>query len=261
LAKYGKKRGHIPVKEMKFRNDPMIHLYEKTQEWLQESGRPVMMGAAVVAIVVVLYLIGSAVFSWRQSNAAAAFAQAFEKYNAQVVDSTVTTTPTGKTYSDERVKWQETAEAFEQLANDYGSYYGEIGRYYAGVAYLRFDRDKGVKLLQSVVDAGDRKTSDLAQTALAENYVAVGEADKAVPLLEKLLESNNLPKQGIRLSLARAYEKSGNVEKAVENYFEVAKADREGPTGSEAERRLNALAPEKVKELPTPASALPPNLR
>ena len=252
----GKKKGRVTVKDMKFRNDPMIRLYEATQEWLQERGRPLVIAIGVIVGLIVIYLAGSTFISWREGRAAAAFAAAYEKYSAQVLDSSVvTTTPVntaGKTYTDERTKWQETADAFEQLARDYSGYYGEIGRYYAGVASLHFDRDKGLKLLQEVAGKGDSMTSDLARMALAENHAANNEADKAIEIYEKLLDSKHIPKQAVQMELGRAYEKSGQTERAVQAYFEAAKAERAKTTGSEAERRLSALAPDKVKELPLP---------
>ena len=254
----GKKKGRIAVKDMKFRNDPMIRFYEATQEWLQERGRPVIIVVGIIVGLVVLYMAGSTFLSWRSNRAAAAFAAAFEKYSAPVLDSSsVTTTPintTGKTYTDERTKWQETAEAFERLASDYSGYYGEIGRYYAGVAYLNFDREKGARLLQEVAAKDDDKTSDLARLALAEDYAANAETDKAIEIYEKLLGSSFIPKQAVQLELGRAYEKAGQTEKAVEAYFEAAKAERATTTGSEAERRLSSLAPDRVKELPLPST-------
>ena len=134
MAKARRKKGRIAVKDMKYRNDPMIRFYEKTQDWLQDKGRPLIIGIGIVIGLLLVYAIGSYFFHYRKARAEAAFAQAFEKYNAPVQDSTVVTTapPSGRTYSDEATKWQESAQAFEQLANDYSSYYDTIGRYYAG---------------------------------------------------------------------------------------------------------------------------------
>src|SRR5262249_18715570 len=115
----------------------MVRLYDRTSEWLQERGRPFVMVVGIVVGIVVLYVAGSSYFDYRRSNAETAFAQAVEKFNAPVQDSTTpaTTASTGKTYTDEQTKWQESADAFDQLSRDYSGYYGAIGRYYAGVCY------------------------------------------------------------------------------------------------------------------------------
>jgi len=261
LAKTGRKKGRVSVKDMKFKNDPMIRFYEKTQDWLQEKGRPFVIALGVLAAVVVLYIVGSYFFDYRKANAETAFGQAVEKFNATVQDPASTAPATnpnpGKTYSDEETKWREAAEAFERLASDYSSYYGVIGRYYAGAAYLHLDRDKGITILQQVADKNDQPTSDLARLALAEAYAASGETEKAVALYQQLLSSASSMKTAVQLALGKAYEKAGDTQNAVEAYMEAAKSDRSSPAGAEAEKRISALAPDRVKEIP-PATTFTP---
>src|SRR5262249_13604221 len=147
----------------------MIRLYERTQEWLQDRARPFVIALGAVAGVIVLYLAGSYFFDYRQSKAEAAYAAAAEKFNATVQDpSTVSTTPpTGKVYTDEQTKWQESADAFEHLAGDYSGYYGSIGRYYAGVSYLHIHRDKGNAMLQQGSSKNDKPPSGLSRSPLS----------------------------------------------------------------------------------------------
>ena len=130
----------------------MIRLYDKTQDWLQERGRPIIIAVGILAGLVLLYAAGSYYFAYRKANAQTAFSQAIEKFIAPVQDPTTpsTTPPTGKYYTDEQTKWRESAEAFEHLASDYSGYYGAIGLYYAGASYLHIDRDKGLSLLEQV---------------------------------------------------------------------------------------------------------------
>lgn len=253
LAKTGRKKTKIKVKDMRFRHDPMIRFYEKTQDWLQERGRPFIIAIGIIAGLAVLYVAGSGFFSWRASKAAVAFGAAFEKYNAPVQDTPVLG-QAGKSYTDEQTKWQETAEAFENLAREYSGYYGEIGLYYAGVARLHLDRERGLQMLQQLADKNDGDTSDRARLAMAENYLAVGDYDQAIPLYEKLLNSPAVAKETAQMGLAACYEKKGETERAVELYLEAAKIDRSSPTGSLAEKRLSALAPDRIKELPLPST-------
>ena len=49
MAKMSKRKARVRVKDMKFRNDPMIRLYDKTQDWLQERGRPLVIGIGILA--------------------------------------------------------------------------------------------------------------------------------------------------------------------------------------------------------------------
>lgn len=251
------KRKKVSVKEMKFKHDPMIRFYEKTQEWLQERGRPIVMAIGIVVGIIVLYAAVTYFFDSRKANAETAFADAVEKFNAPIQDpATPATTPTvGKTYSDEQTKWQESAEAFERLASGYSGYYGTIGRYYAGVCYLRLDRDKGLSLLEQVAAKKDPPTSDLARLALAENYAVNGDNEKAISFYQQLLDSPTSMKPAIEVGLGKVYEKTGDIEKAVEAYMEAARPDRTNDAGAEAEKRLQAIAPDRLRELP-PAAPL-----
>jgi tetratricopeptide (TPR) repeat protein len=254
------KRKKVSVKDMKYKHDPMIRFYERTQDWLQEKGRPFIIAVGIVVGAIVLYAAITYYLDYRKANAEAAYADAVEKFNAPVMDpATPATTPqAGKTYNDEQTKWQEAADAFERLANSYSGYYGTIGRYYAGVCYLHFDRDKGINLLEQVANKKDQPTSDLARLALAENYAVNGDNEKAISLYEQLLTSATNLKPALEVGLGRVYEKAGDTEKAVEAYLEAARPDRSSDAGSEAEKRLQALAPDRLKELPTPTPVVQP---
>ncbi|MFY9609911.1 MAG: tetratricopeptide repeat protein [Blastocatellia bacterium] len=263
MAKTVRKKGRVSVKDMKFKNDPMIRFYERTQDWLQERGRPVVIAIGVLAGITVLYVAGSYFFEYRKATAEVAFGQAVEKFNATVQDPVTAaapaTTPTvGKTYFDEQTKWRESAEAFERLANDYSGYYGSIGRYYAGVSYLHLERDKGIALLQQVAEKNDQPTSGLARLALAEAYAASGDTDKAISLYQQLLSSTSSMRPAVQLGLGKTYEKAGDTQNAVEAYMEVAKSDRSSSAGAEAEKRVAALAPGRVKEIPPAATTFTP---
>jgi len=257
LAKTPRRKKKVSVKEMKFKHDPMIRFYEQTQDWLQERGRPFVIGVGIVAGLVLLYVAGSYYFDYRKTRAETAFAEAVEKFIAPVQDPSTPSTspPTGKYYTDEQTKWRESAEAFERLSNDYSGYYGTIGRYYAGASYLHFDRDKGISLLEQVAGKNDHPTSDLARLALAESCAANGENDKAISLYQQLLSSAPNLKPAIEIGLGRVYEKTGDKEKAVEAYLEAAKPDRSSGAGAEAEKRLSAIAPDRLKDLPPPSTA------
>ena len=259
MAKTSRKKSRIHVKDMKHRHDPMIRFYEKTQDWLQDRGRPIVLALGIIVGLIVLYSAGKYFFEYRKSKAETAFSQAVEKFNAPVQDSStpLTTAPsTAKTYTDENTKWQESADAFERLASDYSGYYGTLGHYYAGVAYLHLDgsKDKGINLLQQAADKNEQPTSDLARLALAEYYAATGDTQNAISAYEKLLNTSTSIKPAVYLGLGRAYEKAGDTEKAVEAYFEAAKPDRSAPAGAEAEKRLAVLAPDRLKDLPAPTT-------
>gem|GEM_PF-1072993 len=255
MAKVSRKKKGMSIKELRVSNDPMMRFYDHAQEWLQDKGRPLVIGIGVVVGLILLYTVGSYFFQYRKDRAAAAFAQAFEVYNAPVQDPTTVSTNAvvGKSYNDDATKWQESADAFERLANDYSSFRA-LGRYYAGVSYLHLDNshDKGVSLLEQTAGMNDQPSSDLARLALAEYYATQGNTEKSLALYQQLMNSANLLKPAIQYAMGRVYEKSGDKQKAIDSYFEAAKADRATGNTSDAEKRLSALAPDRIKELPPP---------
>lgn len=246
-----KKRSRVTVKEMKFRNDPMIRLYDKTQDWLQEKGRPFVRVIAVIAAAVLLYTAGYYFLDYRKGKAATAYADAWEKYSAQVVDGS-TTTQVGKYYTDEKVKWQEAGEAFERVANSYSSYYGTEARYLAGMSYMHFDQEKGIRILQEIADKNAQPASDFAKFALAQHFAGAEDQERAMQIYESLLNSPFVPKQVVQIELGSLHEKAGDNQKAADLFLEAAKADRSSPAGLSAEKRLSAIAPDRVKEIPPP---------
>lgn len=248
----------VSVKEMKYKHDPMIRFYEKTQDWLQEKGRPFVIAIGIVAGLILLYAAGSYFFDYRKTKAEAAFGEAVEKFNAPVQEPGATAPPAGKFYNDEETKWREAGDAFERLATDYSSYYSNIGRYYAGVCYLHIDREKGVSLLEQVAGKNDQPTSNLARLALAEHYSTSGDNEKAISLYQQLLSSAPNLKPAVQLGLGRVYENTGDIEKAVEAYLEAAQPDRFSEAGSEAEKRLKAIAPDRLKDLPASTPPVQP---
>ena len=94
----------------------------------------------------------------------------------------------------------------------------------------------------------------LAKLALAENCSSNSEYDKAISLYQQLLGQAESLRPAIQLGLGRAYEKSGDPQKAAEAYFEAAKLDRSSPVGAEAELCLKRVDPSRIKDLPAPES-------
>ena len=83
-----------------------------------------------------------------------------------------------------------------------------------------------------------------------------GDYEKAISLYQRLLDSPTNLKPAVEIGLGHVYEKTGDTEKAVEAYLEAARPDRSTDAGSEAEKRLMAIAPDRLKELPPKTNEL-----
>jgi predicted Zn-dependent protease len=251
LAKPARKKGRVHVKDMKFKNDPMIRLYERTQEWLQEQGRLVLIVLGVIVGLVIVYMAADYFFSSRKHSAQMLFSDALEKYNAPVLE-TIPANQVGKAYSNEDTKWKEAGAAFELAASEYPGYFGAKGQYYAGLSYIHIDKEKGIKLLEAAVNSKEQPTADLAKLALAERMLMESDPSKAIETLESLQSSTSLPKPAIQIALGQAYEKLGDIQKAAQAYVDAGQIGRTTPAGMEAEKRLKAIAPDRLKDLPLP---------
>ena len=108
-----------------------------------------------------------------------------------------------------------------------------------------------------MADRNDERASDLARLALAEDAAAQGNPDQAIEQYEKLLTSSQVLKPSVELALGRLYEKKGDKQKAADYYFEAAKADRTTGAGTDAEKRLSGVAPDRVKDLPAATTVQP----
>ena len=69
MANTVRKKKKVSVKEMKFKHDPMVRFYDRTQEWLQERGRPVVIAVGVIIGVILLYVAGSYFLEYRKTKA------------------------------------------------------------------------------------------------------------------------------------------------------------------------------------------------
>jgi hypothetical protein len=204
--------------------------------------------------LIAFHLFANSFFSFKKSDEFIAFHLAMDKSEAPVIN-TPKLGQKGIYYTDENIKWQETAKAFEHVANKYHGDYELQANYYGGVAYLNFDREKGLQLLEKVIDSGNSYFSYLAQFAVAKNYDTTGNIQDAIQSYQKLLaNSQEHDREEIYTRLGYNYEKMGDSRKAVEAYFEAAKLARSSNYSSikrsQAEQRLAALDPDKFKELP-----------
>lgn len=237
------------------KSDPLMDQYVKTSEWVQERSRPLLTyitaGAVVIALVLIVWLI----FSRRASNAAEALAEAFRVNDATVANPIPPNVP-GYAFTTQDEKHRKACEAFSKAANDYASYNGDLGRYYAATHQLFFEPEKAEATLKELAQK-DSPIGLQARMALAGRYEAAGKYAEALAEYNKLKEKpGDLSVALIKLKLARTYEAAGKNKEAADLFFEIAsdKDARSTPVGNEAVTRLTVLEPERVEKLPAAES-------
>ena len=235
------------------KSDPLMDQYVKTSGWVQENTRPITTYLTVAAVVIALGLIGWLIFSRRSANAAESLAEAFRVHDA-IVANPIPPNTQGYAFTTQDEKHRKAYEAFTKAANDYSSYNGELGSYYAATHQLFFEPEKAEATLKQLAQK-DSPVGLQARMALAGRYEAIGKFDEAIAEYNKLKDKpGDLSVPFIKFKIARSYEAAGKNKEAADLYFEIAsdKDVRSTPLGNEAVTQLTGLDPERVEKLPEP---------
>lgn len=218
---------------------------------------------AILGALVLAALIGI-VYTWsKRSDAAAqtALGKAIETSQAQVTSSPVPAGSTAKTFKTERERAEASINEFQAVADKYGSPARERAKYFIAVNRISIDRAAAIQELQDLSKSGG-EVGTLSKFALAQALAGDGKLDEAAALYKELAALDNplISKDTINFELAKIYEKQGKQTEAADLYFNIAKAaseakDTEGKaitmsqTAREAKQKLEAINPEKAKEI------------
>ena len=226
---------------------------------------------AVAALAVLLVLIG--IFSlWSRNSdakAQAALGKAIETSQASVTDSPVPAGSTIKTFKTEKERAEASVNEFQAVADKFGGGVGEKAKYFVAVNKLSLDRAAASGELENLAKSSN-EVGKLSKFALAQVKAGDGKPDEAITLYQELAAMDNsiIAKDSINFELAKLLEKQGKKDDAVNLYFNIAKTaseakDADGKpvplssTARDAKAKVEALAPEKAKEIVEPKPESP----
>jgi hypothetical protein len=244
-------KGQVTAQQLK--HDPLMDKYVETSGWVKERSRPILLGLIAVAVLLAGFFGVRAFMNSRAERAGNALAEAFAIDQAPVANPKPANVSPAFTTEEEKNK--AAYEAFTKVANEYPSQYGDLARYMAAVRQFNFDAAKAEATLGELAGKNS-PVSAQARFALAERYEATDRLKEAVAELQKLKASpGDLAPAVIDLSLAEAYEATGEKQKAVDIYFDLAAQFQGKPSalGSRAMTRLSILDPARVEQLPDPS--------
>ena len=221
---------------------------------------------AVAALAVLLVLIG--IFSlWSRNSdakAQAALGKAIETSQAVVSDSPVPAGSTIKSFKTEKERAEASVNEFQAVADKFGGSVGEKAKYFVAVNKLSLDRAAATGELENLTKSND-EVGKLSKFALAQVKAGDGKPDEAIALYQELAAMDNsiIAKDSINFELAKLLEKQGKKDDAVNLYFNIAKTaseakDADGKpvppssTARDAKAKVEALAPDKAKEIVEP---------
>jgi len=230
--------------------------YLTTRSWVRSRSRPILIALTAAAVIAAAVLITWMIISSRNRAAADSLAEAFKVAEANV-SNPIPPNVAGYAFTSEEEKNRKTYEAFEKVAHDYPSYYGDLARYCAATYQLKFEPSKAEATLKDMAQR-DSVIAAQARMALAQRYEASGRLDEAITALQQLkAKPGDVAPLLIDLKTAEIFEAQGKVKEAADLYFKIATISRSGGIGTIASTRLAALDPARLDQLPPPEPTSP----
>ena len=226
---------------------------------------------ALAAVAVLAVLIGIFYAYNRRSNNAArtALGKAIETSQTRVSDLPIPAGSTEKVFKTEKERAEAAINEFQAVADKYGNPVQEKAKYFIAVNRLTIDRPTAVQELESL-SKNSGEVGTLSKFALAQAKTDDGKLDEAAALYSELSNVSDpiLAKDTINFELAKIYEKQGKTTEAADLYYNIAKPASEAKdlddkpipmsqTALEAKQKLEALNPERAKEIKTPEPTAP----
>ena len=228
------------------------------------KGKNLLYGLAAIAVLATLIGI---FYVWnRRSEAAArtALGKAIETSQAEVSSSPAPAGSTKKTFKTEKERAEASIQAFQEVADKYGSPVQDKAKYFIAVNKLSIDRPAAITELQALTGVRG-EVGTMSKFALAQALADEGKLDEAAAIYKELSEMSDpiVAKDTIKFGLAETYRKLGKTQEASELYFNIAKAasevkDADGlpvpltETAKQARAKLEEIDPNKAREIPKP---------
>jgi hypothetical protein len=265
-----------PVREEKnkvfYQDEFQTGVGRKVEEYgNQFAGKSRNILYALGAIATLAVLIGIFYAYNRRTNNAAqsALGKAIETSQTKVSQLPVPAGSGEKVFKTEKERAEASISEFETVANTYGNPAQEKAKYFIAVNRLMIDRPTAIQELE-VLSKNSGEVGTLSKFALAQAKTDDGKLDEATALYNDLAKTSNpiLAKDTINFELAKIYEKQGKTAEAADLYYNIAKPASEAKdlddkpipmsqTARDAQQKLEALNPERAKEIKVPETASP----
>lgn len=192
----------------------------KSEAFFNKYKKPIIIAlAAIIVLIVGLFLYKSYVSGPRENKASTALAKGQEYFMAEKYDVALNGDST-------------SFAGFAKLAKQYsGTKAGNLANLYAGLCYANLDKwEDAVKFLDAYTPASDQMVGPAATAALGNAYAHIGQTDKAVNLLKKAAEkadkeaannTNNSISPTFLLQAGEILESEGKKDEALKLYKSI----------------------------------------
>jgi len=232
--------------------DPVHHAMIRSIEVVRSRGKIIALAIAGIALVSIGTYLILRFMENRQMSAQRQLGRGMDLYHAQL-DAAALDDPYGKgpdpVFRTDEAKYKGASKEFSSVIEKYGSSKAAvIAQYYLGLCQLHLNqKEAAVKSLEAVRNnTRDRTIAYLGKKVLAKHYMGEGNYKGAQEILEGMIKDPQceLPKEDLKLEVARSYLAQGKREDALKTLREA----RDSATGS-------SLQPLIVQELDRLGSA------
>lgn len=223
----------------------------RAKDFFEIYQKPIIAGVvAVLALIVVV----AGIFIWRQQvndKSRTLLAEAMAVEQAPVVQPPAPGQPAPPAqpgaFPSEQARQEAALQKFLAAADAYPSSQGGIAaRYHAAAALAVLGRHgEALKQYQDVLDRAGANSlyGEMARLGLANVEAASGQYDKAIARYTELAGAKDakLPVEGVLMQLGRAYQEKGSVSDAQRTYQRIVDEFPQSPYAAVAKREIDGL--------------------
>lgn len=227
------------------KQDELVDWLERTTDWVLDNQKS-LVNVALVVVGASLLLGGLYVYRARQANEAKILlANALDEFHGTVGSETAPQAGL-PSFTTSEEKYRTALGSFEIVADGYGSFdEGRQARYYAGICHANLGDYEAARDALAEVRSGSRDLLYyLSSRALASVRAELGDYPGAAEIYGALIEDadNPLPKDQLLFELAKAEERAGNREQALQVYERMLAEHPDSQLRGDAITRKDALA-------------------
>jgi tetratricopeptide (TPR) repeat protein len=239
------------------KQDQFVALTEAGVHWTEEHRQKAIVGGIIAVVAIIAIVAAFSFYQSRSADAATAFGQAMEIYQAPLATAGQAIPPGVKTYPDAKSRAAAANTEFQQVASKYGlTTSGRLAQYFVGLTYEDLGQNgPAQQALEKVASSWDSGLASLGKDALADIYQQNGQDAKAIDIYNELSKgkSNTVPPDLAKLKLAELYQAQGKTDQArqILALLKDKSKDSNGRPGAAAEIATQKLNPTPTAGAPT----------
>jgi len=229
------KDNEIENAEVEVKSNSIKELFTKTEEYVNENQKNVLIAVGVVVAIILLYIGYKKVYMGpRELDAQSQMFVAevyFERDSLKLA-----------------LNGDGTNSGFIQIIDEFGSTKsGNLAHYYAGMCYLKMGQFQNAIDQLEEFKSNDQIVKTLAIGATGDAYIELKQTDKAIEYYTKASERkvNNFTTPMFLMKLANTYEDINQKDKALEVYQKLKKEFPKTMEGRDAEKYIAKIKAEQ----------------